>query len=170
METIDQSDENQVLSQTATQSAEKDAQVVTAATAEQGIAIDTDAEALPPVIASAGRSHFVPNTNPERMVTVITPPGDNNTLHVKRTSEREDVGATIEEKSIVAVFGNSLEDQPHKQQITVAMVNGMSLIGYLTKTKSRKGIYFPKKYLPESFPLPQQGTLQPIVIAKIIIG
>ena len=132
--------------------------------------IDANEVAMLPIVQSTGRSHFNPNTNPNREVVVFDPIEQTGLLYIKRTSKHEGEGGTIDGKVVCSVFTNAVYEADHKAQALIILSNGVKLIGYLTKSKTRNGIYLPKPFLPEGFILPELGSVLPIKVIKLIVG
>ena len=131
---------------------------------------DPEEDAILPQEKSGGRNHFIPNPDRSRAVNVYYVIGDNHVLRLKKTSKSVSEGATIPSKDIDAVFGKGKFVAGNRTEVAIVLTDGTTLTGYMVVSSVRSAIYLPKVNLPEGFPIPTLGYVQPIKVVKMIVG
>lgn len=143
------------------------AQAIAVATSE---AVDDDAATYLPLESYIG-STFSPSADENRAVVVYNPLNENAAiLRVSRTGTSESQGGFIKNDELLSNFGLDVSSLNKHTQASLIMTNGKTLIGYVAKSKSRVGFYFPKKLAEQTLSLPPSGQRLPIRVRKLIIG
>lgn len=143
---------------------------MTAAEAAKGFVVNVDAEPYLDQLEAATRTIFLPDRDLNRQVQIIVPLRSSAELRMQRLTTRNREGGYINMKWARIEFGPSVFHYPHRKQVTVVLVNGQELVGYVVKNPVRFGMYFPLPFIPAGFPLPLFGKIQPFLVSHIIFG
>lgn len=120
-------------------------------------------------VTQTAKSRFVPKSG-DRRVQVFNAPADGLKVLIGRTSRHESEGGSIDGRQIKVALGEAMFNHPHRTQITVVLLNGLTLVGYIVKSKVRQGLYFPKSLIPSEIKLPEFGSQLPVKVLSLIVG
>ncbi|OFY85362.1 MAG: hypothetical protein A3F72_03605 [Bacteroidetes bacterium RIFCSPLOWO2_12_FULL_35_15] len=128
-------------------------------------------------IESSGRgggARFVPNVDPNRVIKTYQPrKGEFIILPIGRNSDKPSEGGLIGSSPVEFGFGFKFFRAHHKQQVTLVLINGKSLIGYVLKGEgkgARRALYFPKHIAETVIDLPNRGKQFKLQVAKFLVG
>jgi len=92
-------------------------------------------------------------------------------LDLKRYGKNLNEGITVTERSFNKCFADALGKMTHRRQMTILLVDGTELVGYVVNTGITEArIYLPKNYLPKGLALPVSGEILPVIAIGYIIG
>lgn len=131
-------------------------------------------------VDSAGRGggpRFVPNLDPNRAIKTYLPKkGEFAILPIGRNSDKPSEGGIMNSANIEFLFKLRFFGATHKTQVTLVLVNGKELIGYILKSENkdkkggRRGFYFPKHVAEPTITLPNKGKKLNLQVSKILVG
>jgi len=111
-----------------------------------------------------------PNNDSARSVKIYKAKEGIIITHLSRNSANKSEGCFAKASEIQSNFGIKLDEFPHRTQVTLVLINRLSLIGYILNSGKKTGVYFPKPFWPEGAPLPASGVCLPVKVAAVIIG
>jgi|GEM_PF-4222118 len=114
---------------------------------------------------------WMPATDPNRKGVEAFSTEDPRELELRRNGSYSGEGITITDKAFNKCFVDDLGKITPKKQVTILLVDGTKLIGYVVNTgRTPVRIYLPKNYLPKGFALPVAGEIQPVIAIGYILG
>jgi hypothetical protein len=128
-------------------------------------------------VDSAGRGsgpRFIANTDPNRAVKTYLPKkGEFAILPIGRNSDKVSEGGVVGSTMVELGFSFRFFSAKHKLQVSLVLVNGKELIGYVLKGEAkgaRRAFYFPKSEAEKVVDLPQRGKQTKLQVAKLLVG
>lgn len=120
--------------------------------------------------SNRGKFSWNPNEDPTREFKTICVKQNPTILRFGRNSANEKEGLFLAPGQLKSVLDVDPSKMEHGLQITVVLTDTRAIRGYFVKTKTRRGAYFPHRYIPAGLKLPTVGTKLPVRVAKLIIG
>jgi|GEM_PF-5299023 hypothetical protein len=118
-----------------------------------------------------GKADFTPSTSPRRPFRTWKPLQDTYAqILCGVTSKSKGEGGTTSGHDVEKNFGLKLKPIAHRTQVTMVLPGQKMLVGYVVNTATKQSLYFPARYFPQGFNLPEAGNKAKLNVVALLVG